>query len=178
MDPRLEKKLADPNSMFAKNPAFKRGAADVQKLYSDSFNELVEKVRNVVGKDDLTPNELASVISSTMMRNVQAIQQIEQSNSDELVELAIEGTLNEMEISINENNNNNIDTTNNNNDKIKNLALEYWSIDSKKGFNESIIKKIYIEEICKGHSQYLEFSGYLENFLWKYFNEKSFLFCL
>jgi len=81
---------------------------------------------------------------------------------------------NEMEISINENNNNNsIDTTNNNNDKIKNLALEYWSIDSKKGFNESIIKKIYIEEICKGHSQYLEFSGYLENFLWKYFNEKS-----
>ena len=99
MDPRLEKKLADPNSMFARNPAFKRGAADVQKLYSDSFNDLVEKVRNVVGKDDLTPNELASVIMNTMMRNVQAIQQIEQSNSDELVELAIEGTLNEMEIS-------------------------------------------------------------------------------
>ena len=47
MDPRLEKKLADPNSMFARNPAFKRGAADVQKLYSDSFNDLVEKVRNV-----------------------------------------------------------------------------------------------------------------------------------
>jgi hypothetical protein len=99
MDPRLEKKLADPESMFAKNPAFKRGAADVQKLYSDSFNELVEKVRNVVGKDDLTPNELASIISNTMFRNVKAIQDIEQSNSDELVELAIEGTLNEMEIS-------------------------------------------------------------------------------
>jgi hypothetical protein len=29
-----------------------------------------------------------------MMRNVQAIQQIEQSNSDELVELAIEGKWN------------------------------------------------------------------------------------
>jgi len=99
MDPRLEKKLADPESMFAKNPAFKRGAADVQKLYSDSFNDLVEKVRDVVGKDDLTPNELASIISTTMFRNVRAIQEIEQSNSDELVELAIEGTLNEMEIS-------------------------------------------------------------------------------
>ncbi len=99
MDPRLEKKLADPESMFAKNPALKRGSLDVQKLYSSSFNEVVEKVRNMTGKDDLTPNELASVISSTMMRNVQAIQQIEQSNSDELVELAIEGTLNEMEIS-------------------------------------------------------------------------------
>jgi len=99
MDPRLEKKLADPNSMFARNPAFKRGAADVQKLYSDSFNELVEKVRNMTGKDDLTPNELASVISSTMMRNVQAIQQIEQSNSSELVEIAVEETLNEMEVS-------------------------------------------------------------------------------
>jgi len=99
MDPRLEKKLADPNSMFARNPAFKRGAADVQKLYSDSFNDLVEKVRNMTGKDDLTPNELASVISSTMMRNVQAIQQIEQSNSSELVEIAVEETLNEMEVS-------------------------------------------------------------------------------
>ena len=99
MDPRLEKKLADPESMFARNPAFKRGAADVQKLYSDSFNELVEKVRNMTGKDDLTPNELASVISSTMMRNVQAIQQIEQSNSSELVEIAVEETLNEMEVS-------------------------------------------------------------------------------
>ena len=99
MDPRLEKKLADPESMFAKNPAFKRGAADVQKLYSSSFNELVEKVRNMTGKDDLTPNELASVISSTMMRNVQAIQQIEQSNSSELVEIAVEETLNEMEVS-------------------------------------------------------------------------------
>jgi len=99
MDPRLEKKLADPNSMFARNPAFKRGAADVQKLYSDSFNELVEKVRNMTGKDDLTPNELASIISSTMMRNVQAIQQIEQSNSSELVEIAVEETLNEMEVS-------------------------------------------------------------------------------
>jgi hypothetical protein len=99
MDPRLEKKLADPNSMFAKNPAFKRGSLDVQKLYSSSFNELVEKVRNMTGKDDLTPNELASVISSTMMRNVQAIQQIESSSSDELVEIAIEETLNEMEVS-------------------------------------------------------------------------------
>ena len=99
MDPRLEKKLADPESMFAKNPALKRGSLDVQKLYSSSFNELVEKVRNMTGKDDLTPNELASVISSTMMRNVQAIQQIESSSSDELVEIAIEETLNEMEVS-------------------------------------------------------------------------------
>jgi len=99
MDPRLEKKLADPESMFAKNPAFKRGSLDVQKLYSNSFNDLVEKVRNMTGKDDLTPNELASVISSTMMRNVQTIQQIEQANSDELVEIAIEETLNEMEVS-------------------------------------------------------------------------------
>lgn len=99
MDPRLEKKLADPNSMFGQNPALKRGALDVQKLYSRSFNDVLNRVRKAVGKKTLTDIELKSVVFSTVFQNVAAIQQLESRYSDELVELAINETLNEMEVS-------------------------------------------------------------------------------
>lgn len=99
MDPKLEKKLADPNSMFGQNPALKRGAADVQKLYSRSFNDVLNRVRRIAGKETLTANELVSIVTSRVYQNASAIQQLESRYSDELVELAISETLNEMEVS-------------------------------------------------------------------------------
>jgi hypothetical protein len=99
MDPRLEKKLADPNSMFAKNPAFKRGAADVQKLFSKSFNEILSRIRRNLGKETLTQSELVSAISGNVFRNVARIQELENRYRDQLAEIAISETLNEMEVS-------------------------------------------------------------------------------
>lgn len=99
MDPRLEKKLADPNSMFGQNPALKRGALDVQKLYSRSFNDVLNRVRKIAGKETLTPNELKLIVASKVQKNAIAIQQLESRYSDELIELAINETLNEMEVS-------------------------------------------------------------------------------
>lgn len=99
MDPKLEKKLADPNSMFGQNPALKRGAADVQKLYSRSFNDVLNRVRKIAGKETLTPNELKLIVASKVQKNAIAIQQLESRYSDELIELAINETLNEMEVS-------------------------------------------------------------------------------
>ena len=99
MDPKLEKKLADPNSMFGQNPALKRGALDVQKLYSRSFNDVLNRVRRIAGKETLTANELVSIVTSRVYQNAAAIQQLESRYSDELVELAISETLNEMEVS-------------------------------------------------------------------------------
>ena len=95
MDPKLEKKLADPNSMFGQNPALKRGALDVQKLYSRSFNDVLNRVRKIAGKETLTANELVSIVTSRVYQNASAIQQLESRYSDELVELAISETLNE-----------------------------------------------------------------------------------
>lgn len=99
MDPKLEKKLADPNSMFGQNPALKRGSADVEKLYSRSFNDVLGRVRKIAGKETLTANELNSIVTSRVYQNASAIQQLESRYSDELVELAISETLNEMEVS-------------------------------------------------------------------------------
>lgn len=99
MDPKLEKKLADPNSMFGQNPALKRGSADVEKLYSRSFNDVLGRVRKIAGKETLTANELVSIVTSRVYQNASAIQQLESRYSDELVELAISETLNEMEVS-------------------------------------------------------------------------------
>jgi hypothetical protein len=37
MDPRLERKLGSPESLYAKNPALRKGVADVERLVSSRF---------------------------------------------------------------------------------------------------------------------------------------------
>jgi hypothetical protein len=40
MDPNLERKLGDPESLYAKNPAMKKGTQDVQRLISQRLVKL------------------------------------------------------------------------------------------------------------------------------------------
>jgi hypothetical protein len=42
MDPNLERKLASPDSLYATNPAMKKGAADVERLVSKRFQKVAE----------------------------------------------------------------------------------------------------------------------------------------
>ena len=44
MDPSLERKLASPDSLYAQNPAMKKGAADVQRLVSQRFGKVADKL--------------------------------------------------------------------------------------------------------------------------------------
>lgn len=60
------------------------------------------------------------------------------------------------------------------------LSNKYWSLDKSEDellpFDPSIIEKVYNKEISGGDSRrimILEFSRYLENYLWPNFNEKS-----
>ena len=39
MDPNLERKLGSPENLYAKNPAMKKGSADVQRLVSQRFQK-------------------------------------------------------------------------------------------------------------------------------------------
>ncbi|XP_017796093.1 PREDICTED: intron-binding protein aquarius [Habropoda laboriosa] len=65
-------------------------------------------------------------------------------------------------------------------DRITQLANKYWAphtMDSHLPFNSQIVEDIYIQEICASkfsirRIMMLEFSQYLENFLWPNYNSK------
>ena len=43
MDPNLERKVGSPESLYAKNPAFRKGAADVERLIGTRFKEVIDR---------------------------------------------------------------------------------------------------------------------------------------
>jgi len=98
MDPNLERKLASPDSLYATNPAMKKGAADVQRLVSDRFKKVTDKLRQVTGIQDLSSNQVQKMIYQEMMRKLPNIMRIEANHKDELIELAIQSSLDEGEV--------------------------------------------------------------------------------
>jgi len=98
MDPNLERKLASPDSLYATNPAMKKGVADVQRLVSDRFQKVTDKLRQVTGIQDLSSNQVQKMIYQEMMRKLPNIMRIEANHKDELIELAIQSSLDEGEV--------------------------------------------------------------------------------
>jgi hypothetical protein len=98
MDPNLERKLANPEGMYAKNPAMKKGVADVQRLVSKRFQKVAEKLRQVTGIEDLSSQQVQGMIYQEMMRKLPNIMRIEAAHRDELIELAKEASLDDAEV--------------------------------------------------------------------------------
>jgi len=98
MDPNLERKLASPDSLYATNPAMKKGVADVQRLVSDRFQKVTDKLRQVTGIQDLSSNQVQKMIYQEMMGKLPNIMRIEANHKDELIELAIQSSLDEGEV--------------------------------------------------------------------------------
>ncbi len=99
MDPSLERKLGDPESPYAKNPALRRSEKDVQKLVTNRFKQVVDKLRTVTGKDTLvTPRNLFQMLQAESFRMVPQVWRIEQQHIDELKNLALQACLEEAEM--------------------------------------------------------------------------------
>lgn len=98
MDPNLERKLASPDSLYATNPAMKKGVADVQRLVSNRFQKVTDKLRQVTGIQDLSSKQVQKMIYEEMMRKLPNIMRIEAAHKDELIELAIQSSLDEGEV--------------------------------------------------------------------------------
>lgn len=98
MDPRLERKLASPENLYAQNPAMKKGAQDVQRLVSSRFGKVADKLKQVTGIDDISSQQVQGMIYQEMMRKLPAIMRIEAAHREELEELAKEASLEETEI--------------------------------------------------------------------------------
>ena len=97
MDPNLERKLGSPENLYAKNPALKGGIEDVQKLVSKRFQKVAQKLSQVTGIEDLSSKQVQQMIYSEMMRKLPNIMSIEGRHRDELIQLAIDASLDETE---------------------------------------------------------------------------------
>jgi hypothetical protein len=98
MDPRLERKLASPESLYAQNPAMKKGTQDVQRLVSSRFGKVADKLKQVTGIEDISSQQVQGMIYQEMMRKLPAIMRIEAAHREELEELAKEASLEETEV--------------------------------------------------------------------------------
>ena len=98
MDPNLERKLGDPESLYAQNPAMKKGAEDVQRLVSQRFQKVADKLRQVTGIGNLNSKQVQGMIYQEMMSKLPRIMSIEARHKDELIQLAIEASLEEGEV--------------------------------------------------------------------------------
>jgi len=97
MDPALERKLADPQGLFAQNPAMRKGTKDVQRLVSSRFIKVADKLKSVPGLRNLSPR-VVQAFYMQMMNSVPRIMQIEAANRDALIELAKKASMEETEI--------------------------------------------------------------------------------
>ena len=98
MDPNLERKLGSPESLYAKNPAMKKGVADVQRLVSNRFQKVAQKLSEVTGIQDLSSKQVQSMVFQEMMGKLSNIMRIEAANKEELEQLAIDASLEEGEV--------------------------------------------------------------------------------
>jgi hypothetical protein len=88
MDPNLERKLGNPENLYASNPAMKKGSADVQRLVSQRFQKVANKLREVTGIQDLSSRQIQGMVYQEMMRKLPNIMRIESAHRDELIDLA------------------------------------------------------------------------------------------
>jgi hypothetical protein len=98
MDPNLERRLRNPENLYATNPALKGGSEDVQKLVSKRFQKVAQKLSQVTGIEDLSSQQVQQMVYQEMMRKLPNILRIEAANKDELTQLAIDASLDEAEV--------------------------------------------------------------------------------
>ncbi len=83
MDPNLERKLGSPENLYAQNPAMKKGPADVQRLVSQRFGKVADKLKEVVGNQNISSQQVQGMIYSEMMRRLPNIMRIEAAHKEE-----------------------------------------------------------------------------------------------
>ena len=97
MSPSLERKISDPQSPFATNPAFVKREKDVQRLITNRFKQVANKLRGVTG-DSVTPQQIQEMIGRELMMATMQVMRIESQHNQELIDLAIEASLDEIQM--------------------------------------------------------------------------------
>jgi len=98
MDPGLERKLRDPENPFAKNPAFQEGSEEVQRLATRRFKQVVDKVRQVTGREAINSPMVARMLIAEVYQKIPQIISIESRHKDALEKLSIDASVDEAQI--------------------------------------------------------------------------------
>jgi hypothetical protein len=94
MDPNTTRRLGNPEqNLYGTNPAMPRGTLDVQRLASDRFKKVVDKLRTAINQPDLTPRYVQEMIMREYANAVANAKRIELQFNEELEELAIQSAL-------------------------------------------------------------------------------------
>ena len=101
MDPKLVRKLGDPQGMYAQNPAMRKQEKDVERLVSQRFQKVAEKLSRVTGIEDISSKRVQAMVYQDMMSRLPRILSIESRHKEELENLAKEVCLEETEVSPN-----------------------------------------------------------------------------
>lgn len=91
MDPKTQRRIEDPENIYAKSRAFRGGVSDVEKVTGKRFKEIVDYVKRYFGtEENITSPTVKRSIQMEQMRSVQQAMIIESSHKTELKDLALE----------------------------------------------------------------------------------------
>ncbi len=97
MSPSLERKISNPESPFATNPAFPRKEQDVQKIVTNRFKKVADKLRGITG-EPITSQQVFNMLGRQMMSDTFQAMNIERGHVQELENLAVEVSLDEIQM--------------------------------------------------------------------------------
>jgi len=91
MDPRSQAKIEDPEGLYAKNRAFRKGVSDVERIAGTRFKEIVDYVKRYYGTEgNITEPSVKRAIQMEQMNAVRQAMLIEPAHREELRDLAVE----------------------------------------------------------------------------------------
>jgi hypothetical protein len=76
----------------------RKGTEDVQRLISNRFQKVAEKLSEVTGIENLSSKQTQGIVYQEMMRKLPSIMRIEAQHREELEQLAIQASLEETEV--------------------------------------------------------------------------------
>lgn len=111
MSKSIEDRLKRGETIFQGNPAIpsekskftdptgtERESSSIERLAADRFNEVVDKVREITGLDDLTRRDVIQYLIQNMMQAFMEASSIESRHRAELEELAVSSVMEEKNI--------------------------------------------------------------------------------
>ena len=91
MDPRSQAKIEDPEGLYAKNRAFRKGVSDVERIAGTRFKEIVDYVKRYYGTEgNITEPSVKRAIQMEQMNAVRQVMSIEPAHREELRDLCVE----------------------------------------------------------------------------------------
>jgi len=97
MSPGTERRFSSETGLYSKNPAFREGISQIEKLVSSRFKDVVDKVRGAFNVNEISQQVFLASFSR-LMGEVSNVVRIESSHREELERLAIECAIEVTEV--------------------------------------------------------------------------------